>query len=149
MGALTELPEDPSGAWVSLLRAHSYLTRKMDVSMQTGHGLSLNEYEVLLQIHLSEEGCLRGVDLADHLLITQGGATRLLATLEGAGLVERCSSPQDGRVVLAKLTEPGRRTVIAARRDHLSNVTSMFSDHFTELELETLAEHLSRLHPIA
>lgn len=130
-----------------MLRAHSSLTRKMDASLQARHDLSLNEYEVLLQIHLSEDGCLRRVDLADLLLITQGGVTRLLATLEGVGLVESCSSPQDGRVVLAHLTELGRRTVVIARRDHLSDVSSMFTNHFTEAELETLAGYLSRLHP--
>ncbi len=72
--------------------------------MRDRHQLSLNEYEVLLQLWLAEDRRLRRVDLAQRLLVTQGGITRLLAVLERAGLVERVPCPDDGRVAYAQLT---------------------------------------------
>lgn len=132
-------------AWVKLLRGHAALTRQMDAALRELHGLSLNEFEVLLQLWHSEEGRLRRVDLAQRLLVTQGGITRLLAGLEGQGLVERESCKEDARVVYACLTTAGKRKLIAARKTHLGDVRRMFSDRFSKPELEQLAELLSRL----
>src|SRR4029450_2086923 len=88
--------EVPTG-WVEFLRAHATITRQLDAALREGHGLSLNEYEVLLQLWLTEEGGLRRVDLAERLLITQGGVTRLLAGLARQGLVERAQCANDAR----------------------------------------------------
>ena len=90
--------------------------------MRAGHDLSLNEYEVLLQLWLAEERRLRRVDLAGRLLLSQGGITRLLAGLEREGLVERAGCPEDRRVVYAHLTAAGAERLEAARGDHLAEV---------------------------
>lgn len=117
--------------------------------MRDGHELSLNEYEVLLQLWLADERRLRRVDLAQRLLLTQGGITRLLAGLERAGLVERVPCPDDGRVAYAHLTAAGGRRLEAARENHLAEVERLFADRFSEAELGTLATLLSRLPPDA
>ena len=115
--------------------------------MRDRHQLSLNEYEVLLQLWLAEDRRLRRVDLAQRLLVTQGGITRLLAVLERAGLVERVPCPDDGRVAYAQLTGAGARRLEAARRDHLAEVKRLFADRFDPAELASLGELLSRLRP--
>ena len=115
--------------------------------MRARHQLSLNEYEVLLQLWLSEDLRLRRVDLAQRLLVTQGGITRLLAGLERGGLVERVPCPDDGRVAYAQLTAAGRRRLEAARRDHLGEVEQLFADRFDRSELASLGDLLSRLRP--
>jgi DNA-binding MarR family transcriptional regulator len=135
----------PPVAWAKLLRAHATLTRQMDSALRELHGLSLNEYEVLLQLGNAEEGLLRRVDLAERLLITQGGITRLLVGLEQQGLVERASCKEDARVVYACLTSGGRRKLASARKTHLEDVRRLFSDRFNDTELERLGELLSRL----
>ena len=100
--------------------------------MRAGHRLSLNQYEVLLQLWLAEDRRLRRVvDLADRLLITQGGVTRLLAGLERDGLVQRAPCPEDGRVVYAHLTAAGAGRLEAARDDHLAEVERLFADRFS------------------
>jgi DNA-binding MarR family transcriptional regulator len=113
--------------------------------MREGHGLSLNEYEVLLQLWLAEGRRLRRVDLAASLLLSQGGITRLLAGLEREGLVERADCPDDGRVVYAQLTAAGATRLEEARRDHLAEVERLFADRFSDRELGALGELLSRL----
>jgi DNA-binding MarR family transcriptional regulator len=136
--------EVPTG-WVDFLRAHAAITRRLDAALREHHGLSLNEYEVLLKLWLSDEGRLRRVDLAQHLLITQGGVTRLLAGLERQGLVERAKCDADARVVYAQLTGAGSRKLAWARKDHLRDVRRLFADHFAPEELQLLAGMLARL----
>ena len=130
-----------------LLRGHAGLTRRMDATLREHHGLNLNEFEVLLQLRNADEGRLRRVDLAQRLVITQGGITRLLSGLESQGLVERQSCKTDARVVYAALTRDGEAKLVAARESHLDDVRSLFSDRFDDAELEQLARLLSRLDP--
>jgi DNA-binding MarR family transcriptional regulator len=144
-GAKVPPPVRPPAAWVELLRSHATLTRRMDAALRELHELSLNEYEVLLQLGFADEGRLRRVDLAESLLITQGGVTRLLAGLERKGLVDRADCESDARVVNAELTPQGRRKLASARRAHLGHVRELFSDRFSAAELSTLGELLSRL----
>jgi DNA-binding MarR family transcriptional regulator len=132
-------------AWVKLLRGHATLTRQMDAALREQHGLSLNEFEILLQLWRAGDERLRRVDLAERLLITQGGITRLLAGLESRGLVERRSCDEDARVVYSVLTSAGERKLRSARGAHLADVERLFSDRFSEPELEQLAGLLSRL----
>ena len=130
---------------MDFLRAHATLTRRLDATMRELHGLTLHEYDVLVQLWLAPEARLRRVDLAGRVLITQGGVTRLLAGLEQRGLVERAPCESDGRVVYAQLTEEGRRLVEAARSAHLRDVQRLFADRFDAAELRTLGSLLARL----
>ena len=136
---------DPPPGWLPFLRAHARLTRRLDEDLRRDHGLSLNGYEVLLALWLAEEARLRRVDLAEQLLITQGGVTRLLAGLEREGLVSRAASPSDARVVFACLTDKGAARLEAARRDHLATVRELFGGPFSDADLARLEELLSRI----
>lgn len=133
-------------AWVKLLRGHATLTRQMDAALREQHGLSLNEFEILLQLWHAGDERLRRVDLAERLVVTQGGITRLLAGLEGQGLVKRQSCDEDARIVYTALTDAGERKLRSARRGHLADVKRLFSDHFSDAELEQLAGLLARLY---
>jgi DNA-binding MarR family transcriptional regulator len=130
---------------VDFLRAHAALTGRLDAALRKDHQLSLNEFEVLLHLWLSDETHLRRVDLAERLLITQGGITRLLAGLEKRGLIERASCESDGRVVYTKITPEGSRRLERARQSHFEDIERLFSGRFSERELLSLAELLGRL----
>src|SRR5207248_5703485 len=80
--------------WVRFLRAHAALTRELNTRLVTGHGLTLNDYEVLLRLAHAPDRQMRRVDLASEVLLTASGITRLLEGLERAGYVERgqCAS---------------------------------------------------------
>ena len=132
-------------AWVAFLRSHSAVTRQLNVDLLNEHGLTLNDYEVMMLIDRSEHGLMRRVDLAESVLLTASGITRLLDGLEAAGYVEKAHCQSDARVSYAKLTEPGRAKLRAASATHLAGVQEVFASRFTEFELASLADLLSRL----
>ena len=132
-------------AWVSFLRAHSAITRQLNADLLAEHGLTLNDYEVLLLLHHSDDGMMRRVDLAERVVLTASGITRLLDGLERAGFVEKAASESDARVSYAKLTRTGREKLRAAATTHLSGVDDLFVSRFDGSELEALAELLGRL----
>ena len=132
-------------AWVRLLRGHTELTRRMDAHLRKAHGLSLREYEVLLALSDAPGSRLRRVDLAAKVLLTQGGVTRMLDSLERDGLVSRGASATDRRVVFAELTGTGRRRLTAARRTHHEDIDALFTARFDAAELAELDGLLARL----
>jgi len=132
-------------SWVAFLRAHSAITRRLNVDLQNGHGLTLSDYEVLLRLAGAEGGMMRRVDLAGSVLLTASGITRLLDGLERAGFVEKASCRTDARVSYAKLTDAGRHKFAEARETHLAGIAELFTGRFSADELETLSELLLRL----
>jgi DNA-binding MarR family transcriptional regulator len=132
-------------AWVAFLRAHATLTRGFNQELVASHGLTLNDYEVLLFLARAPERMMRRVDLANSVLLTPSGITRLLEGLERAGYVVRETCSKDARVVYAKLTDEGLAKLRSASRTHLESIRQLFGEHFDEQELETLASLLARL----
>ena len=141
----TITPTEQLESWISFLRAHAAITRELSNQLQREHGLTLNDYEVLLHLSHAEEGRLRRVDLAERVLLTASGITRLLEGLERSGFVCKDTCPSDARVSYAKLTEEGEVKLRAASKTHLRGVDDLFLGRYSGLELATLAELLARL----
>lgn len=131
--------------WVAFLRSHTAITRQMNADLLAGHDLTLSDYEVLLRLSSAEGGVMRRVDLANSVLLTASGITRLLDGLERAGFVEKASCASDARVSYAKLTDAGARKFAEARRTHLAGVEALFTGRYSDAELASLGELLSRL----
>jgi DNA-binding MarR family transcriptional regulator len=132
-------------AWAQLLRAHAALTRRFSSELLELHGLTLNDYEVLLHLAHAPEHRLRRVDLADRILLTASGITRLLAGLERAGYVGRATCPGDARVTYAVLTDAGHQRLREAAPTHLGGIRDLFAARFSGEELAVLAGLLERL----
>jgi DNA-binding MarR family transcriptional regulator len=132
-------------SWVSFIRAHAAITRELSAQLQREHGLTLNDYEVLLHLSHAEGERLRRVDLAERVVLTASGITRLLEGLERSGFVvkEHCTS--DARVSYAKLTSAGREKLRAAGVTHLRGIDDLFVGRYSGSELATLADLFSRL----
>jgi DNA-binding MarR family transcriptional regulator len=107
--------------------------------------LTLNDYEVLLHLSRAEGRRLRRVDLAERVLLTPSGITRLLAGLECAGYVERASCASDARVTYAQLTDAGIEKLRAAATTHVAGIRELFNGRFSADELEALGGLLERL----
>lgn len=131
--------------WIRFLRAHSAITRELSAELVSTHGLTLSDYEVLLHLSRAPDGLLRRIDLAERVLLTPSGITRLLEGLERAGLVCRASCPTDARVSYAKLTDAGLERLRAASSTHLEGVSRLFVGQFSAAELTTLGTLLARL----
>jgi DNA-binding MarR family transcriptional regulator len=132
-------------SWVSFLRAHAAITRELSADLQREHGLTLNDYEVLLHLSHAEGRRLRRVDLAERVILTASGITRLLEGLERAGLVMKEHCDSDARVTYAKITPAGIAKLREAAKTHLRGIEELFVGRYSESELTTLAELLARL----
>jgi DNA-binding MarR family transcriptional regulator len=131
--------------WVAFLRAHAAITRELSAQLQREHNLTLNDYEVLLHLSHAESGRLRRVDLANQVVLTASGITRLLDGLEKAGFVCKETCQSDARVSYAKLTDAGAVKLKAAAVTHLRGIEELFLSRYSGSELATLGELLSRL----
>ena len=130
-------------AFARLLRGHASLRRQLNAALAE-HGLTVTDYEVLVELTREPDGARR-VDLADRVQLTASGITRLLDGLEEGGLVERAACKTDRRVTYAVITEAGRERVEAAAQSHLAQIRALFTERYTDAELETLAQLLGRL----
>jgi DNA-binding MarR family transcriptional regulator len=134
----TELAVDPAAhvavddarlnAWRSFLHAHARLTRRMDEELQAAHHLSLAEYDALLQLARAPGRRLRMSVLAERVLLSRSGITRLVDRLETAGMVQRSACATDARGAEAILTPIGLQLLTEASRTHLAGVKRYFLD---------------------
>jgi DNA-binding MarR family transcriptional regulator len=107
--------------------------------------LTLSDYEVLLRLSSAPDRRMRRVDLAEKVLLTASGVTRLLDGLEAAGFVERASCDSDRRVVYAVLTDAGAAKVAQASDTHFSQVDALFGSRLDEEDQEHLRVLLTQL----
>jgi DNA-binding MarR family transcriptional regulator len=109
------------------------------------HGLTINDYEVLLRLSQAPERRMRRVDLAESVLLTASGITRLLDGLEREGYVKREQCASDRRVTYAALTDAGYEKLREASDTHRSGVQELFAGRYSDDELKRLAELLGRI----
>jgi DNA-binding MarR family transcriptional regulator len=141
------LDAEELAAWRGFLRVHSDLTQRLDAELREAHDLPLTSYEVLLFLNDSAEGALRMSQLADSVLLSRSGLTRLVDRLQKRGLVARADSPDDGRGCLALITDGGRELFAAARRTHLAGVRRMFLEPLSAARRRELAGAWDELLP--
>jgi len=141
------LSEQSLGAqsFVALLRAHAAVTRQLNAQLNAEHGLTISDFEVLLRLARAPESRLRRVDLAEQVLLTASGITRLLDGLERSGYVERAACAVDRRVVYAVLTEAGLAKLRDTAPSHFGQVEALFGGRYDEHELAELSSLLARL----
>ncbi len=135
-------------AFVRLVRGHSAVTRALNAQLVADHGLTINDYEALLHLARAEDRRMRRVDLAERLILTASGVTRLLDGLEEAGYVDRASCASDRRVTYAVLTESGLAKLREASKSHVADIREIFETRFNAKELDQLVALLDRL-PLA
>jgi DNA-binding MarR family transcriptional regulator len=113
-------------AWRAFLRAHVRLFRRLDEDLRAEHGISLPEYDALLQIAQAPERRLRMSQLASRVLLSKSGVTRLVDRLVADGLVERTQCSSDARGAEATLTAGGLARLRAAAPTHLRGIDAYF-----------------------
>jgi len=139
-GSADKLSPAELAAWQGLLRANARLTRQLDADLRRSHRLSGNDYDVLIQLGLAPRRRLRMTALAEQVLMSPSGVSRLVDELERAGLVVRERSPNDARSFDVVLTPAGRTRLKAANRAHLQRVRELFLDRLSDTQLQQLAE---------
>jgi DNA-binding MarR family transcriptional regulator len=124
-------------AFYGLLVTEWRISERLDAELQAAAGVSLNRLELLVQLHF-KDGRRRMSDLADALLLSRGGATRLVARAEDDGLVRREIPTDDRRATYAVLTDAGREAAERGLPVYLEVVERLFHDFVDDEEAEVL-----------
>jgi DNA-binding MarR family transcriptional regulator len=135
-------------AWRAFLTRHARVARRLEADLVARSGLPLAEYDVLFQLARADGHRLRMNELADRVLLSRAGITRLVDRLTEDGLVGRVRCASDARGYFAVLTPGGLARLLEATPGHMGAVRRFFLASFTEPELETLAELLERGRPL-
>lgn len=130
--------------WEHLVRFHRATTTAMDQHLRTRFDHSLDEYDVLHQLH-DHGGPMRMGDLAEQLLVANSSCHRIVGRLVDAELVERRHGEADGRVVLAGLTPKGRALRRRMAAVHVRDIEARFGAPLTATEATNLDALLRRL----
>jgi len=145
--AVTLLNERELAAWRGFLRVHSGLVRQLNAELEASHALPLAHYDVLFHLEVAPGHKLTMSELAQSILLSQSGVTRLVDRLVRSGLVVREGCAEDRRVMYARLTEDGHGALCDARPTLIEGVRRRFLAHFDDAELDALAEAWERVRP--
>ncbi len=127
-------------AWRGMLRAHAQVTRALDVQMREEHDLTVSSYEVLLFLGDAPDHRLRMAEIAERVLLSRSGLTRLCDKLVDHGYVTRSAAEGDGRGLYAELTDAGAAKLAAAQATHRAGVRDFFLDQLTDADQDALGD---------
>jgi DNA-binding MarR family transcriptional regulator len=131
--------------WRLFLRAHAQIVRRLESDLMDRHGLPLAWYDVLARLVEADGQRLRMSELADRVMLSPSGLTRLMGRMIDAGLVSREPSESDARGFYAVLTDEGYERLRAATGTHLRGILDYVLSRYTDDELDEIARYLSRL----
>lgn len=131
--------------WRMFITAHAKLIGEIDQRLREAHQIPLNWYDVLIELYEAADHRLRMSDLADRVLLTRSGLTRLVDKLEHEGLLRREIDPQDRRGFYAILTEAGIDAMRQAWPVYAEGISTLFVQHISREEAEVLSKVFSRL----
>lgn len=112
--------------WIRFLATHSAITRELEARLMGAHGLTLSDYDVLVQLARAPERKLRNIDLAKAVVLTRSGVTRLVDGLEKDGLVARTSCDSDKRGTFVSITDEGLARLRSAASTQVEGVRELF-----------------------
>ena len=131
--------------WRDFLRAHAAVTRALEDELADEKVLPLTWYDVLVQLVEAPGRRLRMTELADRVLLSRSGLTRLVDRLVKAGLVERQPCPDDARGTFSVLTPAGFARLRDAAPVHLRGVQEHMTSLIRPEELAVLGTVLRRI----
>ncbi len=150
---MSSLTKKELASWRVFIETSLAMIDIIDVELQTGCGLSLRWYDVLVHLEDATDG-LRMNDLAGRILASKSGLTRVIDNMDKAGLVRRERPEDDRRTVLVFITPDGLATLRSARECHHTTIQKHFAeqldnDQLAELKnsLEHIREHVRALRP--
>ena len=129
--------------WRAFLLAHARVSRRLDEELRAEHDLTFAEYDALLTIAQAPQRRIRMGLLAEEVLLSKSGVTRLIDRLVNDGLVERSACLADARGAEAVLTTDGLDRLRAASRTHLRGISEHFLAVMDQADLGTLERSMA------
>ena len=142
---LVDVHEEPLASWRAFLRAHARVMRVLEAELESEQQLALADYDVLVQLSEARPDGLRMSELADSVLLSRSGLTRLVDRLVKAGYVDRRPCPDDARGRMAVLTPAGLDRLRRAAPTHLRGVRTHVISRLSPEELALLGSFMDRL----
>ncbi len=142
---LDQIPPAQLAAWRAFLEAHALTVDNLARELREIEDLPLAWYDVLVQLQESPDGRLRMQELAEAVLLSKSGVTRLVDRMERAGLVERARCTDDRRGTFASLTPVGRQRLRETAPTHLRGVAEHFTSLLDDEEAAVLEQLLLRI----
>lgn len=139
------LPPAHLDAWRAFLASYWRVTARIEADLAVRNLPTLAWYDVLYGLYRAPARRLRMSELADHVLLSRSGLTRLVDKLEHDGLLTRKSCPSDGRAIHAQLTDKGVNALRKMWPTYRDGIATHFSSRLKASELATLTGLLSRL----
>ena len=131
-------------AWRLYFESALALTNVLNAELERDAGIPLRWYDALVHLEDIPDG-LRMNELAERILYSKSGFTRVVDRMEEAGLVRRVRPQHDRRSILVVLTKKGSDTMENARRYHRDGIERHFSQHLSEHEIKTLTRALEKI----
>ena len=131
-------------AWRLFFESALALLDVLDSELEHDGGISMRWYDVLVQLEETSQGIPMNA-LADRILYSKSGFTRVIDRMEEAGLVRRVRPQHDRRTILIVLTDKGTQTMEHARRYHRDGIERHFSQHLSESEIKALTRALGKI----
>lgn len=148
------LNEDEQNSWRALMIGMTLLLDRLDDDLHRECNLSLVEYEILVRLSERADRQMRMAQLADALAHSRSRVTHTVARMERAGLVLRTSSPEDGRGVVATLTDHGLELLGRMAPVHVNGVRKNLVDLVSPEDfralgrvMDAVTDHLAAGHP--
>ena len=131
-------------AWRLFFESALALLDLLDTELEHAAGISQRWYDVLIHLDESPEGVPMNL-LADRILYSKSGFTRVVDRMEEAGLVRRVRPEHDRRTILVVLTDKGTETMERARRHHREGIERHFSQHLTDADVKAITRALEKV----
>jgi DNA-binding MarR family transcriptional regulator len=138
--------EDELAAWHGLLRTHALVVRALDEQLARRHGLAVSEFDVLITLANAPGDEMSMSQLADAVMLSPSGLTRLVGRLERDGLVIRRQDTTDARSFRASLTPRGRRALDDARKTHNTVIRDLYLDRLSPAQRKALGRTWQAVH---
>ncbi|MFN8194552.1 MAG: MarR family transcriptional regulator [Nocardioidaceae bacterium] len=132
-------------SWRALILGMTLLLDRLDDDLRRDFGLSLAEYEIMVRLSEAPDRSMRMARLADSLAHSRSRVTHTVQRMERAGLVERCDSPDDGRGVLASLTDQGFAVLEQAAATHVTGVRANLVDLASDDDFAALGRVMDKV----
>jgi DNA-binding MarR family transcriptional regulator len=130
--------------WRLFMESSLALVDVLDTELKDTVGIPQRWYDVLVHLEESPDG-IPMTELADQILYSKSGFTRVIDRMEEAGLVSRVRPPNDRRSILVVPTDKGTQTMERARRHHRDGINRHFSEHLTDTDTKALTRALEKI----
>lgn len=140
-----EIDELQLAAWRNFITAHANLIDLIDRELAIADRIPLHWYDVLIELVEAPENRLRMSELAQKVVLSRSGLTRLVDKLETAGFLRRQAAPDDRRGAFAVLTDKGKDAVRKSWPVYAKGISKYFVSNISQAEAQTLRDVFARI----